>query len=104
DESGIGQHVRPHIVVPAGVAELINDEVVGRTLLFPDEVVRVECRTMRRLASRASRARGAIDKTVDRIAVIGVIEDLEYIDTVRGDPGRVRGEGREPRHAHECSL
>ena len=42
DEARIGREVRPHVVVPAGVAELVDDEVVGRPLVFPDEVVRVE--------------------------------------------------------------
>ena len=34
DQARIGREIRPHVVVPAGVAELIHDEVVGRALVL----------------------------------------------------------------------
>ena len=41
DQPRVSGQVRPHVVVADGVAELIDDEIVGLSKMLPHEIVRV---------------------------------------------------------------
>ena len=96
DESGIADQVGPHVVVARGVAQLVDDEVVRRTLLLPDEVVRVKDSGGGRAAGTVEAPDRAIDKPVDGVAAIEARQDFR---AVRRDARRSGRQGRKPRDA-----
>ena len=79
DQPGPGGEVGPHVIVKHGVAEMIDDEIVGRAAVAPDEVVRER-----------------LGKAVDLELALQLRKDL---DAQRGDAGTDGRQRREPRDA-----
>ena len=95
DEARIGHQIRPQVVVARRIAELVDDEIVRRALMPPDEVVRVE--ELRPMHGDA----GAIDIAVDGMRSA---ERRDRVGAVRGDARTSRRQRRKPGNTHRVVV
>jgi hypothetical protein len=87
DQTWKARRVRPRVVVTGGVAELIDDQIVGMLAVLPEEVVRAE---QARAFDRRTDALGlSVDEQID---LVGRRETWEDLPVVPGDAGFSRSE------------
>jgi hypothetical protein len=108
DQAGVAREIGPHVVVTAGVAELVDDEVERPGVMDRCEIVRRPDRPPRRVdRGEAIRARSRLGSSETPHVVADEGRDLvagrqrrQDHGAVAGDPGSDGGKRREPGEAH----